>query len=454
MKIKQQFFILSALIISVPILCYFFIILHTYIHSPNRYLIKGSIPLNKKELSLLTEENLENLATSLKLLPRDVEALVCNTTERKIIYSSFPEIEVGRIMEKEEIWRFTTDTADQYFYQFSKIPTVGNDIILITRLSLDKIKNENKTRTYLKILLTIILITIFSLTLIFFISRAIFKGLNTIEHSSHQLAEGKLNKPITSETNISNSNEFTNIMISLEKMRCELLEVQARKNRFITGISHDLRTPVAVIKGYTEALKDDVITDSKEIKQSINLIEQKAEQLEEMIDTLLNFMKLNNTEIKEKLVNHSITKLIKDFAKYSEVTVKVFKRNVKTDIQLSHDIKIPLNEQLVLRSFENLLSNAIRYSKENDLIEIIAFTSEENGSKAIYLQIRDTGSGIDKKDLDYIFDIFYRGTNSRKEEGMGIGLAVVKSIMETHGWKISVESQKKKGSCFTITIPY
>ena len=70
------------------------------------------------------------------------------------------------------------------------------------------------------------------------------------------------------------------------------------------------------------------------------------------------------------------------------------------------------------------------------------------------MQIRDTGSGIDKKDLDYIFDIFYRGTNSRQEEGMGIGLAVVKSIMDTHGWSISVSSQKKKGTCFTIKIPY
>ena len=177
-------------------------------------------------------------------------------------------------------------------------------------------------------------------------------------------------------------------------------------------------------------------------------------QLEEMIDTLLNYMKLNNFEIKEQLVKKSISRLIIDFSKYAEVTAKIFKRNVHTNIELPEDIEVPFNEQLIHRSFENLLSNAIRYTKENDLIEINAYTKALDDSNFIILEIKDTGYGVAKKDLDYIFDLFYRGTNSRQEEGMGIGLAVVKNIMDTHGWQISVESQKKKGSCFTIKIPY
>ena len=451
MKIKKQFFILSSLIISIPILCSVFIIIHTYIHSPNRYLMKGSNQLNK--LDSVSNSNLADIEKSLKMLPKNVQALLCRTTDREIIYSTIPEIEVGKIMQREEINNFAMETSDHYFYQFTRIPSAGPDLFLVTRLSHEQINNEQKTKSSLKILLLIILITFISLILILFISKAIFDGLHKIEMTSSQLAAGKLDKPISLEHSPSKENEFSIITRSLEKMRCELLEMQASKNRFITGISHDLRTPVAVIKGYSEAIMDNVITDADEIKSSMDLIDKKATQLEEMIDTLLNFMKLNNTEIQEKLVKHSITKLIKDFAKYAEVTGKIFKRNVKTDIQLSKDIKIPLNNQLVHRSFENLLSNAIRYTKENDLIEVIAFFDERDSKKYIVMQIRDTGYGIDKKDLDYIFDIFYRGTNSRQEEGMGIGLAVVKSIMDTHGWKILVESQKKKGSCFTILIP-
>lgn len=416
--------------------------------------MRGSEEIRKINYSNIPEEDRNNFKKSLKLLPMNVEAIILSLSSREVLYSTMDEIQAGQLMKKGEVWSFATDTSDTYFYQFTRIPAKQSDTLLITRVPQNKVPNERTTRTILKVLFAIIIITLFSLILITYISRNIFIGLKKIEKTSGQLAEGNLDKPIATENSILSQNEFSTIMNSLEKMRCELMEIQASKNRFITGISHDLRTPVAVIKGYSEAVMDNVISDKAEIQKTMELIEQKTTQLEEMIDTLLNYMKLNNTEIKEKLVKHSITKLIGDFAKYSEVTGKVFKRNVQTNIQLEKDIIIPLNEQLVHRSFENLLSNALRYTKENDLIEINAYTTEKNNKKEIVFEIKDSGYGIEKKDLDYIFDIFYRGSNSRQEEGMGIGLAVVKSIVETHGWKISVESNKNKGTCFTIRIPF
>lgn len=416
--------------------------------------MRGSEEIQKINYSNIPEEDRNNFKKSLKLLPMNVEAIVLSLSSREVLYSTMDEIQAGQLMKKGEVWSFATDTSDTYFYQFTQIPSKQSDTLLITRVPQNKVPNERTTRTILKVLFAIIIITLFSLILITYISRNIFIGLKKIEKTSGQLAEGNLNKPITTENSILSQNEFSTIMNSLEKMRCELMEIQASKNRFITGISHDLRTPVAVIKGYSEAVMDNVISDKAEIQKTMELIEQKTTQLEEMINTLLNYMKLNNTEIKEKLVKHSITKLIGDFAKYSEVTGKVFKRNVQSNIQLDKDIIIPLNEQLVHRSFENLLSNALRYTKENDLIEINAYTTEKNNKKEIVFEIKDSGYGIEKKDLDYIFDIFYRGSNSRQEEGMGIGLAVVKSIVETHGWKISVTSKKDEGTCFTIKIPY
>ena len=106
MKIKNQFFILAFLIISIPILCSAFIIIHTYIHSPNRYLLTGSAPRQKIDLPLLSDEDFYNLETSLKLLPRDVQAVLCRTTDYKILYSSMPEIKVGHYSEKNEIWNY------------------------------------------------------------------------------------------------------------------------------------------------------------------------------------------------------------------------------------------------------------------------------------------------------------------------------------------------------------
>lgn len=453
MKIKKQFAILTTLIISIPILCSAFILIHTYMHSPNRYLMQGSANLNTNTFSLLSDKEKNKLENSLKMLPQEVEALLYRLSDRKILYSTIPEIKTGSYIPREEIWHFISETNDEYFYQFSRKSYSSEQTVLLTRLAIQNINTEQKTRYFLRILLIIIHMTIFCLINIFFISKAIFEGLGKIEHSSSQMAEGKLNKSISSQTKPSRTNEFTSIMNSLEKMRIELLESQASKNRFITGISHDLRTPVAVIKGYSEAIKDDVISDSKEIKKTMELIDQKTSQLEGMIDTLLNFIKLNNTEIKEKLVRNSITKLINDFSKYAEITGKVFKRNVSSNINITKDIKVPLNAQLVYRSFENLFSNAIRYTKDGDKIELIAYEDPDDKHSLIF-KIKDSGYGIDKKDLDYIFDLFYRGTNSRQEEGMGVGLAVVKNIMYTHGWKIFVESEKDKGTCFTIVIPH
>ena len=116
MKIKQQFTILSIIIVSIPILCSIFVIIHTYIHSPNRYLIKGSAKIERADLAALSQKDLELLERSLKMLPEDVEAVLCRTTDRKIIYSTIPDIEVGTCMERNELWNYATETSDKYFY--------------------------------------------------------------------------------------------------------------------------------------------------------------------------------------------------------------------------------------------------------------------------------------------------------------------------------------------------
>ena len=233
-------------------------------------------------------------------------------------------------------------------------------------------------------------------------------------------------------------------------MRQSLLEAQNQQTKFIMGISHDLRTPVAIIKGYTEALSDGIISEPEEISNTYSLIGNKTAQLDNMINSLINFMKMNYADFRETLSNESITKLINEFFQDAKVSGNVFNRKVCCNNELSEDILVPMNKTLISRAFENLLSNALRYTKENDTITISAYKINDSEIK---VAIADTGIGIDEKDLNQIFDLFYRGTNSRREEGMGIGLSVVKNIMETHNWNIEVKSEKDKGTCFIITIP-
>ncbi len=462
MKIKSQFILLSSTVLLIPILFSIFILLHTYIHSPNRYLLSGTGKIESFERSFLPENQAEALEKSLKLLAKDIEAVAYLPSDRIIIYSSIPEIKSGSIISQSELWNFAEQNSDKYFFQFVRTASTDYKVLLLTRINRSLVSTEKKTQLYLKILLLIIILTFIALFIICFISRTVFKSLNKVEHKSVRLAEGKLDEKIIEDNYSKNSNEITMILKSLEKMRCDLLEVQNRKNRFIMGISHDLRTPVSVIKGYSEAIIDGVISDNEDIAESMRLIDSKANLLEDMIDSLLNFIKLNDTEIKQNLEYTSITELIKEFARYTEITGTIFKRKVITKINLPpKDISVPLNKQLVYRSLENLFNNAIRYTKDDGIIEIEAHTeynkkliNDTSPHNIIVLRIKDNGSGINQQDLPNIFEMFYRGTNSRREEGMGIGLSVVKNIMDTHGWKISVESKKSIGSCFTIEIPF
>jgi signal transduction histidine kinase len=113
------------------------------------------------------------------------------------------------------------------------------------------------------------------------------------------------------------------------------------------------------------------------------------------------------------------------------------------------NIFISLDEKLVYRAIENLIHNAVRYTPSGSVIRFIAIPAE----KGIEIVVSDNGMGIEKEDLPHVFEMFYRGSSSRREQGMGLGLAVVKWVVDYHGWSISVNSEKGNGTSFTINIP-
>lgn len=289
----------------------------------------------------------------------------------------------------------------------------------------------------------------FAIFLTITISNTISKSISMLEQNTKLITGGELDVKFETPKNKHSDNEITNLTENLEKMRVALKENEERKNRFIMGISHDLRTPIAVIKGYTEAISDGMISSPEEIKKSLSIVETKTTQLEDMIETLISFVKLNNTDWLKQLEPQKIKPFLEEFAKTSEATGTIFKRKTTTNISINDDTMIKFDRGFFQRALENLFSNAIRYTKDGDEIIISAIEDKDK----IEISIADRGVGIEKEDKLRIFDLFFRGTNSRREEGLGIGLSVVKNIVDTHGWKIEVESEKNEGSKFIITIP-
>ena len=449
MKLKTQLNLLATLITAIPLACILFICINFYLRSQKNMLLSGSDEVRALDSSNMTQEDYNLFLRNVSLLPKDVECALIDNTTGLIITSSIKELPTNIFLSNWELWSVMERTSNKYFYQFTSLRTFTLDSMMITRVP--RQKSAPSRNRFLMPLLYSILTAIVAICIIIIIrlSTTINKSIKKIEDDTQELANGNLAIKIPYD-NTKKGNEITSISESLEKMRISLTEAQNQKTKFIMGISHDLRTPVAVIKGYTEAISDGVISGEEDVKNAMELITTKTNQLETMIDTLISFTKMNSTEIRQSMKTQSITSFITEIVKEEETIGNVFKRNIITHIDFDRDILVPFDRQLATRVFENLFNNALRYTKDDDTIRLSAYVQ---GNNVIY-QIADTGIGIEEKDLKNIFEMFYRGTNSRREDGMGIGLSVVKNIIETHGWKINVESKKNNGTCFTITIPF
>jgi len=445
MTIRKQIFVLASIIITIPILCVISIGTINYIYSRNPILEK--ITREDRFPTFSSTRSTKNTLKEFYDLPKDVDAIFLNH-KGYVIASSDHDVVTGSSITSEELFKTIINKDKDYVYQFSKKNINNQELIQITRSKRQHILLNKPKGFYYFFIIIIVIVVIIAIIVLFRIFKNISNAVFSIQEQTIQIANGNLNSEKKTEFN-KTPNELKVISDNIEQMRLSLLEAQNRKNKLIMGMSHDLRTPVAVIKGYTEALQDGIISEPEEIKSTLELINTKSEQLQNMINTLINFVKLNHSELKKILIKNNITKLIKDFANSAVQYKNLQQRILKVDINLPVERYVNMDFQLIQRAFDNLFSNAIRYTNNNDKITLKAY--EENNS--IIFSITDTGIGIAEKDLGHIFELFYRATNSRQGEGMGIGLSIVKSIIETHKWSIDVKSELHKGTCFTITIP-
>ena len=447
MTIRKQIILLASFIIMIPLFCLAFILIHNYTKSEQRFIINDYKEIRKYNTEELSPEEWDELKQTIKLLTPNVQTLVVSSDD-KIIFSSIPEYKFSSNLTKEDAWEFINNTSDQYFYQFTSVKINNKFYSFISRISRAKQPLKRGQIIFFQFQVFLFCIICICILLIILIAKSIFKSITFLQEKTELIANGDLSAKIEINKNQS-ANEITSISENLEKMRLSLLEAQNRKNRFIMGISHDLRTPVAIIKGYTEALSDGIITETQEIKQSLQLINSKTSQLEEMIDTLINYTKLNSSTIRDKMKIQSITDFFTSFIKEISIMGSLYNRKIITNNNLNEEIELLFDEQLINRALENLFSNAIRYTNNNDTITVNLYKQDNS----IFFEMIDTGCGMTKDEINNIFDLFYRGTNSRLEKGMGIGLSVVKNIISSHEWNIDVESEKNKGSKFTIIIP-
>lgn len=226
-------------------------------------------------------------------------------------------------------------------------------------------------------------------------------------------------------------------------------KIDMMKQQFIANVSHELRTPIQMLQGYTEAILDGIVVEKEDVDEFLNIILDESKRLNRLVNELINVARIDAGET-------TLNKEMMDISSLLEKNIQNFKQSAiehKTTLQLDlqHTKAVAIDYDKIFQVITNLLDNAMRYTKSGDTIKISTYNDTSN----LYIKISDTGVGIAKEHINHIFERFYKvdQARTRGKHGTGLGLFIVKAIIEKHHGEINVESEQGIGTTFTISIP-
>ncbi len=230
----------------------------------------------------------------------------------------------------------------------------------------------------------------------------------------------------------------------------QLRSLDSMRRDFISNLSHELRTPVSVIRANSETLLDSALDDKKQAKIFAKAILHNAERLTDMVSSLLDLSRIEYGELK---LNFEELELDRFFSKFIlSISTLSKKKNINILYKPQHQGSVIVDYQAFERIMNNLVDNAIKYSDADS--EIVISTSNET-DEYIKVMVEDSGKGISSEDKDHIFSRFYRTASARAtdNQGSGLGLAIVKHLVNSLNGEVGVQNSKSKGSIFWFTVP-
>jgi two-component system, OmpR family, sensor kinase len=299
--------------------------------------------------------------------------------------------------------------------------------------------------TKLKMLLFILLpLTVILAGIVgFFLINITLQPITNMIDSIHKIEVNNLNQKV----DVPNTkDEINKLAITFNEMLSRINKSFTTQQQFTQDISHELKTPLTILKGQMEiALKK--IRTHEEYEETISSSLEEVNRMSKILDELLTLEKFETNQMKLDIKSISITYLLKDLC--DSIDILAQQRNIKISIYNNENIIIQGDERQIRSLFLNLLDNAIKYNKENGKVYIHIKKLENS----VEIKIEDTGIGIKEEDLSHIFDRFYRTDKSRSTSGFGLGLSIVNLITKAHSGKIEVKSILNKGTIFTIILP-
>lgn len=284
--------------------------------------------------------------------------------------------------------------------------------------------------------------------------RSISVPLLKLKKATQNIKEGNLDFVIKSEGNDEFSdlcNDFDEMRVRLKESAEEKLVLDKENKELISNISHDLKTPITAVKGYVEGIMDGVADTPEKMDRYIKTIYNKTIEMDHLINELTFYSKIDTNRIPYTFSKLNVQSYFSDCA--SEVSLELETEGIRLGYTntVADSVMIIADGEQIRRVIHNIISNAIKYMDKPD--GVINIRVEDVGD-FVQVEIEDNGKGIDSKDLPYIFDRFYRTDVSRNSSkgGSGIGLSIVRKIMEDHGGKVWATSKPEIGTCVYFVL--
>ena len=274
-------------------------------------------------------------------------------------------------------------------------------------------------------------------------TRMVDRPVKQIMDALNQVMQGDFTVRIAPVKEFAGETGFNEIITAINKMTAELEGTETLRTDFIANVSHELKTPLAVMGNYATMLQQPGITEGEK-NEYAKEISQSARRLAQLITNILKLNKLENQQIFPQMDEYDLGEQLCESLLQFEDAWEQKRLNIETDFQ--EDVRIRADAELLSLVWNNLISNAVKFTPAGGTIGVAMRTE---GSQVI-VQVRDTGCGMKPEVGQHIFEKFYQGDTSHATQGNGLGLALVKRVVDIFGGEICVQSVYGQGSTFTV----
>ena len=294
---------------------------------------------------------------------------------------------------------------------------------------------------------TIVILIIFSVLMAYMLSRFISRPLKSMTASAKELALGRYDVKF----NGGSYREISELSETLNYAASELAKNDHLQKELIANISHDLRTPLTMIKGYSEIMRD---IPGENTPENIQTVIDEATRLSELVNDLLDLSKIESGTGRFEAEGFDLTDAVSEVIDRYEKMKTV--EDYTIEFKFDKNVKVYADRSMILQVIYNLVSNAVNYSGDDKYVGIRqTVVSDGSDEKYVRISVTDHGEGIKKDDLPLIWDRYYKveGVHRRAKVGTGLGLSIVKKVLECHRAAYGVESAVGSGSTFWFELP-